>query len=224
MAGARERVLVSWSGGKDSCMALHALRSAGEYDVAGLLTTVRQEDGRVGMHGVPRDLIERQASALGLPLMIVELQQGASNAVYEQVVAGALAPVQAAGVRTIAFGDLFLADIRAYREQLMQRLGLTPIFPLWARDTGTFIEEFIGLGFEAIVVAVDPACLDPAFAGRLIDARFIAELPANVDPCGENGEFHSFVFNGPGFRSPVVYTKEGSRFEGCLCYKKISPG
>lgn len=204
-------------------MALHALRVAGEYDVAGLLTTVRREDGRVGMHGVSRELIERQAAALGLPLTIVEMPAGASNVLYEQVVAAALAPIQAAGVRTIAFGDIFLADIRAYREQLMKRLRLAPIFPVWALNTRSFIEALIGLGFQAIVVAVDPDCLAPAFAGRLIDERFVADLPASVDPCGENGEFHSFVFGGPGFRISVVYEVGGTHFEDGLCYRTVMP-
>lgn len=223
VAVARERVLVSWSGGKDSCMALHALLVAGEYDVAGLLTTVRQEDGRVGMHGVFRELIERQAVALGLPVTIVEVPADASNVLYEQIVATALAPIQAVGVQTIAFGDLFLADIRVYREQLMKRLGLSPIFPVWALNTRSFIEAFIGLGFQAIVVAVDPDCLAPTFAGRLIDERFVADLPPDVDPCGENGEFHSFVFGGPGFRIPVVYKVGGTHFADGHCYHSVRP-
>lgn len=202
-------------------MALHALRSDGAYDVVGLLTTVRQEDGRVGMHGVSRDLIARQAAALGLPLTIVEVPAGASNAVYEQCVAAALAPIQAAGVRTIAFGDLFLADIRAYRAQFMERLGFVPIFPVWGRDTRSFIDDFIALEFQAIVVAVDPVRLDTAFAGRLIDPPFVADLPADVDPCGENGEFHSFVFHGPGFIVPVPYEVADRRFDDGLCYRRI---
>lgn len=222
MADARERVVVSWSGGKDSCMALAALRAGREHDVVGLLTTVRREDGRVAMHGVSRDLIERQAAELGLPVTIVEVPAGASNTVYEQAVAAALPPLVEAGVSTVAFGDLFLADIRAYREQLMARLGLTPIFPVWGRDTRAFIAEFIEQGFQAIVVAVDLARLDLGFAGRLIDAAFVADLPADVDPCGENGEFHSFVFDGPGFATRIGLTVGWRSCEDGLCYRAVT--
>ena len=167
---ARDPVLMSWSGGKESCMALHALRSAGGHEVAGLLTTVNREDGRVAMHGVAQELIERQAAALGLPLTVVEVPAGASNAVYERTLARALLPMLAGRLQTIAFGDLFLSDIRAYRERSMARLGMTAIFPVWGRDTRMFTGEFLDLGFKAIVVAVDPSRLDPTFADRPIDA------------------------------------------------------
>jgi uncharacterized protein (TIGR00290 family) len=224
MATAAERVLVSWSGGKDSCMALHTLRSAGDYEVVGLLTTVRQEDGRVGMHGVSRDLIELQARAFGLPVTIVEVPVGASNIVYEQALAAGLQPSIDAGVRTLAFGDLFLADIQSYREQLVARLGLRSIFPVWGRDTREFVEEFIELGFQAVVVSIDPTRLDAGFAGRLIDGSFVAALPADVDPCGENGEFHSFVFGGPGVKTSVNFIVGQQSVEDGICYRAISAG
>lgn len=199
----RERVLLSWSGGKDSCMALHVLRGVSSYEVAGLFTTVRREDGRVAMHGVSRELIERQAAALELPLTVVEVPSGASNLVYEALLAAALRPMTGAGLRTVAFGDLFLKDIRSYREDLMARLGISSIFPVWERGTKAFAREVIELGFEAIAVAVDPKCLDPTFAGRTIDYGFLADLPSDVDACGENGEYHTFVFAGPGFSSKL---------------------
>lgn len=215
--------MVSWSGGKDSCLALHALRSAGGRDIAALITTVTLASGEVAMHGVSRELIGRQAAALGLRVDVVELPAGASNRVYEEVMSAHLLPLAREGVSTMAFGDLFLEEIRGYRERLMHRIGIRPIFPLWARDTRALVDEFIGLGFRAIVVAVDPARLDPSFAGRQIDARFVADLPDDVDPCGENGEFHSFVFDGPGFGAPVSIELGDRHLHEGLCYQRIMP-
>lgn len=219
----RKRVIVSWSGGKDCCMALHTLRASDEYEVAGLLAIVRQEDGTVGMHGVSCDLIARQAEALGLPLTVAELPDGASNLVYEQIVAAALAPLIGEGIRTVAFGDLFLQDIRSYRERQMAQIGVRAIFPVWARETRAFVAEFIALGFQAIVVAADTMRLDPHFAGRLIDTSLVADLPADVDRCGENGEFHSFVFDGPGFHIAIAFTVGDRRMEAGVCYRTIIP-
>ena len=156
------------------------------------------------MHGVRRELLCRQAQAAGLPLVEVEIPAACSNDVYEQRMGQALAEAPLAEAQTIAFGDLFLADIRAYREQRMSRVGKKAIFPLWGRDTNALAREFIDAGFEAVLVCVDPARLSPSFAGRRFDAELLADLPADVDPCGENGEFHTFVHAGPVFSAPIA--------------------
>jgi len=214
--------LVSWSGGKDCCMALYALQRADLHEVRALLSTVSEIDRRIGMHGVHRDLIERQAAALALPLDQVPIPTGASNATYEAAVATGLARHRAAGVEAIAFGDLFLADIRAYREETIERSGMTPLFPVWGRDTKAFVEEFVALGFRAVVASVDLRKLDASFAGRTVDRQFLADLPSDVDPCGENGEFHTFVFDGPNFVSAVDVVIGESYVRDGLCYATLS--
>ncbi len=156
------------------------------------------------MHGVRRELLVRQARSVGLPLVEVEIPAGCSNDVYEQRMGQALAQAPLAEAETIAFGDLFLADIRAYRVQRLSRVGKRAIFPLWGRDTSALAREFIAAGFEAVLVCVDPRRLDPSFAGRSFAAELLADLPAEVDPCGENGEFHTFVHAGPIFSAPIV--------------------
>lgn len=198
--------LLSWSGGKDSCLALWEIHRAAELRVAALLTTVTRDYGRISMHGVRCDLLERQAEVLGLPLHQVQISKGAGNSDYEAEMGKALAHYRARGVNRVAFGDLFLEDIRFYRQKLLAEHHMSGVYPVWGRDTRRLIHEFIGLGFRAVVVCVDPARLDPRFVGRSIDARFIEELPQGVDPCGENGEFHSFVFDGPLFAEPVKFT------------------
>jgi len=214
----RERVLLSWSGGKDSTLSLHALQKSGHYEVAALLTTVTRPYDRVSMHGVRRTLLERQAASLGLPLHTLLIEPGCKNLDYERRLAQALLVHQARGIRTVAFGDIFLEDLRAYREQNLVRGGMQGLFPIWKRDTHDLARTFSGLGFRAIVTCVDPKCLDPSFAGRDFGPAFLSDLPANVDPCGENGEFHSFVFDGPNFRCPValrrgeVVTRDGFVF------------
>lgn len=201
-----KRVLVSWSGGKDSCMALHRILQERSYSVAALLTTVTRDYERVSMHGVRRVLLERQAEALGLPLHEIQISKGATNDEYETKLSDALGAYMKEGVDTVVFGDLFLADIRAYREQFLSRLGLQrPLFPVWGWDTSDFIRAFVELGFKAVVTCVDPKALDKSFAGRLIDKDFLDALPSSVDPCGENGEFHTFVFDGPIFKHGVKF-------------------
>ena len=204
-AGA-QGVLVSWSGGKDSCFALHEIQRTSNIRVEALLTTVTRDFDRISMHGVRRVLLERQAASLGLPLHQILISRGAGNDEYEQRLEEAFAGYRDRGIDSVVFGDLFLQDIRAYRERLLARCRMTGLFPVWGRDTTQFIREFIGLGFKAVVVCVDPAQLDPSFSGRLIEASFLADLPAGVDPCGENGEFHTFVFDGPNFRKPVRFS------------------
>jgi uncharacterized protein (TIGR00290 family) len=216
-------VLMSWSGGKDSAVALYELQRSGRYRVVGLMTTVAREDGRIGMHGVGRELLARQARALDLPLHEVAIPAGASNVAYEAALAEAFAVHRDAGCTTVAFGDLFLEDIRAYRDGLMARLGMAPVYPVWGRETHGFADAFIAAGFKATVCSVDLARLDISFAGRPIDANLLADLPAGVDPCGENGEFHSFVHDGPNFREPVALSVGARRAEGGFGYCDLRP-
>jgi uncharacterized protein (TIGR00290 family) len=196
-------VLMSWSGGKDSAVALHELQQSGRYEVRSLLTTVIRNEDRIGMHGVRRQLLRLQAEALGLPLDEVEIPSEATNAEYETALARALAPHRATGCRAVAFGDLFLEDIRAYRDRVLAQNGMCAIYPVWGRGGRAFIEDFVTAGFKAVICAVDLARLDAAFAGREIGAELLEALPRGVDLCGENGEFHSFVYDGPNFRAPI---------------------
>lgn len=216
-------ILMSWSGGKDSCVALHELQRSGRYKVAALLTTVTRDYGRISMHGVRRELLARQAEALGLPLHEVFIPVGASNDDYEAAVAQALACHRDRGVETVAFGDLFLADIRAYRDRMMAENRMSAVYPVWGRDTAAFARDFIEAGFKAVVVCVDPAQLDPSFAGRIIDADFLADLPPGVDPCGENGEFHTFVFDGPNFARPVDIVVGERVIRDGFCFCDLAP-
>lgn len=199
-----EPVMLSWSGGKDSALALWVLARDPAWRVVRLLTTVTTGYDRVSIHGVRRSLLARQAAALGLPVTEVEIPPGCSNEVYEARVAEALARPECAGVRCVAFGDLFLEDVRAYRERQMAALGRRAVFPLWGRDTGETARAVIDAGFRAVVVALDPARLDRSLAGRDYDRRLLAGLPAGVDPCGERGEFHTFAWDGPVFSRPVA--------------------
>lgn len=195
---------MSWSGGKDSALALHELRERAGSPPRALITTVTVDHGRISMHGVRRELLSRQAQAAGLPLVEVEIPASCSNDVYEQRMGHALAEAPLAEAQTIAFGDLFLADIRAYREERLRQVGKEAVFPLWGRDTSALAREFIAMGFEAVLVCVDPRRLDRSFAGRRFDAELLADLPPDVDPCGENGEFHTFVHAGPIFSAPIT--------------------
>jgi uncharacterized protein (TIGR00290 family) len=202
-ARGRPRALVAWSSGKDAAYALHEVRRAGDFEVVGLLTTVTRTFERVAMHGVREVLLEAQAASIGLPLARVEIPYPCPNEVYEQAMAGVLAAAAARGVTHVVFGDLFLADVRAYREAQLAQAGFTGVFPLWGRDTASLAREMIAAGLDARLVCVDPSRLDRSFAGRKFDAELLAALPAGVDPCGENGEFHTFVADGPMFTRPV---------------------
>lgn len=194
---------LSWSGGKDSALAFCALRSAAGAGPGALLTTVTADYGRISIHGVRRELLARQADAIGVPLIAVEIPASCPNDVYEQRMGQAMAKAPLRDVKTIAFGDLFLADIREYRETRLATVGKQAVFPLWGRDTRALAHEFIAAGFQAVLVCVDPSKLDGSFAGRRFDEQLLAELPAGVDPCGENGEFHTFVHAGPIFSEPI---------------------
>lgn len=198
-----EPILLCWSGGKDSARCLRELRLDARVEVVGLLTTLTTEHDRVSMHGVRRALLEAQARSVGVPLSTVELPTPCEHADYERAMERALAPFVADGVRRVAFGDLFLEDVRRYREERLARAGLEGLFPLWGRDTTELAREFIELGFVAHLTCVDPRQVDRALCGRRYDAALLADLPAGADPCGENGEFHSFVSDGPIFSAPI---------------------
>jgi uncharacterized protein (TIGR00290 family) len=197
-------VALSWSGGKDSALALWALREEQGIEPVALLTTFTEDFDRVSMHGVRRALVREQARAAGLPLVEVDIPAACPNEVYEERMAAALAAPPLDAVETIAFADLFLADVRAYREERLASIGKGATFPLWGRDTTALAETFVEAGFEATLVCVDPRQIAPSFAGRAFDRALLADLPEGVDPCGENGEFHSFVHAGPIFSRPIA--------------------
>ncbi len=203
----KQRILFSWSGGKDSAMALYELRKSADYEIAALLTTVTDGYDRISMHGVRRALLERQAAALGLPLEKILITPNATNAEYETQLRAMLEKYLARGVGAVAFGDIFLEDLRKYREDNLAQIGMRGIFPIWKRDSTELAHSFIALGFEAITTCVDSQSLDRRFVGRFFDPSFLTELPASVDPCGENGEFHSFAFKGPIFKTRIEFTK-----------------
>ena len=202
-----DSVLISWSGGKDSCMALHEIMLLPNTRVEALLTTVTRDYDRISMHGVRRALLEQQAASLGLPLHQIYISKGATNEEYEAKTGEAFSTYHARGITSVAFGDLFLEDIRAYWERLLAQHGMTALYPIWGRDTSKLIRDFIVQGFKTILVCVDPAKLDSSFVGRVIDEEFLSQLPSGVDPCGENGEFHTFVFDGPIFKKPVRFSR-----------------
>lgn len=199
-----KRILLSWSGGKDCAWALRLLRQDPDLELAGLLTTFNEAFDRVAMHAVRRELVAAQAAAAGLPLWPVPLPWPCDNAAYEERMRGACRRAREAQVEGIAFGDLFLADVREYRERQLQGTGLAPLFPLWGRPTGELAREMIRSGLRARLTCIDPRKLSRAFAGREFDASLLADLPPEVDPCGERGEFHSFVYAGPMFSAPIA--------------------
>jgi uncharacterized protein (TIGR00290 family) len=196
-------ILLSWSSGKDSAFALDVLRRDATVEVRGLLTSINAVHERVAMHAVRRALLREQARAVGLPLVEIELPFPCSNENYERAMAGALAPQKDAGIEAVAFGDLFLEDVRAYREERNEAAGFDSLFPLWGRDTDELAREMIEMGQRAFLTCVDPKQCPREFAGRAFDRALLDELPSSVDPCGERGEFHTFVWDGPAFERPV---------------------
>src|SRR5947209_2075070 len=198
------KCLVSWSSGKDSAWMVHVLRQRADIELAGVLTTVNEVYQRVAMHAVRVELLEAQADALGLPLWQIPIPSPCPNEVYERVMAAAVARAVGEGFTHMAFGDLFLEDIRRYREEKLAGTGLTPIFPLFGADTTTLAREMVAGGLKARLTCVNPKVLDRRFAGRDFDASLLDELPAGVDPCGERGEFHSFAYAGPMFSAPIA--------------------
>ncbi len=201
-------LILSWSGGKDSALALHELRRRPDVDVVGLITTVTDTYDRISIHGVRRDVLQAQVEQIGLPLHEVVIKAGSTNRTYEAAFALALEHVRslAPALATIAFGDLFLEDVRAYREHLLTPLGWNAVFPLWGRPTPALAQEFVREGFRAILCCVDTEQAPAALAGREFDAALLADLPPTVDPCGERGEFHTCVYAGPIFRRPIALT------------------
>ncbi len=221
MAG-KPKALLAWSSGKDSAWALHVLRERGEVEVVGLLTTINRTFDRVAMHAVRTELLRAQAAAADLPLWPVPIPWPCSNAEYEAAMAAAMMRALSDGIDRVAFGDLFLEDVRRYREERLGAVGVTPMFPIWGTPTDALARRMIDGGLRARLTCVDPKALDARFAGREFDAALLAELPAAVDPCGERGEFHTFAHDGPMFRRPVpfragsVVTRDGFVFADLL--------
>lgn len=219
---------LSWSSGKDSAWALHTLRQQNQFEVVALLTTINSAYGRIAMHAVREELLGQQADALGLPLVKVPLPWPCSNDQYEQAISAALTQARLDGIGHIAFGDLFLEDIRRYREAKLSGTGIGPVFPLWQLDTAQLAQTMVASGLRARLTCVDPKKLSASFAGRLFDAELLSDLPRGVDPCGENGEFHTFAFEGPMFRRPVavqpgeVVQRDGFVFADLLAQQVIS--
>lgn len=215
-------VVLSFSGGKDSVLALERLRGSG-WDVRALLAAFVEDDGTLVMHEVPERLVAVQAASLGVPLVPFRVPREPSNTVYEARLEAALGPFRAQGVRNVAFGDLFLEDIKSYRDGLMARLGFEPVYPLWHEDTRALARRFVDAGYRGVAICADTTRLAPEWAGRDLDASFLAGLPPGVDPCGENGEFHTFVYDGPGFFYPVRFEQVAGETDGKFAYVRLRP-
>lgn len=195
----------NWSGGKDSTLALYRILRDQQFDIRYLLTTFNQEADRISMHGVRRELLLAQAESLGIPAKVVQLPASSDMKAYEAVMHQAIQELKSEGISNCIFGDIFLEDLRTYREKKLEEVAISAHFPLWKGDTLKLVNEFIDLGFKTVVVCVDSSKLGEEFVGRVIDADFLADLPENVDPCGENGEFHTYVFDGPIFKKPIAF-------------------
>ena len=220
----REKVIMSWSGGKDSALALYEIQRSGKYEVVSLLTTINEDYDRISMHGVRRVLLERQAQLLGLPLEKIFLPKDVSNEDYESKMEDVLSRYKKDGIGSVVFGDIFLEDLRRHREDNLSKVNMSGIFPIWKVDTGELANKFIDSGFQAVITCGDSQVMDKKFVGRDFDRELLAELPGDVDPCGENGEFHSFVHNGPNFGHPIDYIKgEVVLRENRFCFCDILP-
>jgi uncharacterized protein (TIGR00290 family) len=200
-----EKILFGWSGGKDSAMALYEIKKNNEYQVVSLLTTITEDYDRISMHGVRRTLVEQQAQSLNIPLYKVLIPKTCSNEIYAAKMTEALNKFKQDGVEKVAFGDIFLEDVKKYREDNLAKLNMKGIFPIWGRDSAELAHSFIALGFKSVISCIDTKVLDKKFLGRQFDEDFLAELPPNIDPSGENGEFHSFVYDGPIFKQRIGY-------------------
>jgi uncharacterized protein (TIGR00290 family) len=224
----KEKVVFSWSGGKDSALALHEIRQSGQYEIVALLTTVAEQYKRISHHGVREELLEMQATAVGVPLDKLYLPANSAlpctNAQFEELTGRALAKYRAAGVLLVAHGDIFLQDLRDYRERNLAKLGMKGLFPLWRRDTTELFHTFIRLGFRAYLSCVDGQKLGEAFAGRSLDSALLRDLPAGVDPCGEYGEYHTFVYDGPIFQRPVPVHLGAVVLRDTRYYADLLPG
>lgn len=201
----KPKAIFNWSSGKDSALALYKTLKEEKFDVISLLTSINKEYQRISMHGVHVSLLEKQAESLGFPLIKMELPKEPSMEEYREIMGKTMTEIQSQGVTHSIFGDIFLEDLKKYREEQLQSIGMEAVFPLWKINTTNLIHEFLDLGFKTIVTCVNETYLDKSFAGRIIDENFIKDLPENVDPCGENGEFHTFTFDGPLFKSPVEF-------------------
>jgi uncharacterized protein (TIGR00290 family) len=220
----KQKILLAWSGGKDSALALYEIIRTREYDVAALLTTVTEGYDRVSMHSVRRTLLEQQVNSLGFPFEEVRIPEEASSEAYGSKMRQVLEKYLEQGVQSVAFGDVFLEDVRVYREKNLARVGMKAVFPLWGRDSRDLVVDFMDAGFKAVVTCVDTAVLGKEFAGREIDEEFLRALPPTVDPCGENGEYHSFVYDGPILRERVAYRRgETALRDGRFFYCDLLP-
>ncbi|WP_276876021.1 diphthine--ammonia ligase [Chryseobacterium joostei] len=201
----KPKALFNWSSGKDSTLALYKILQEDQYEVSTLLTSINKEFQRISMHGVHVSLLEKQAESLKIPLIKMELPKEPSMEEYQQIMSKTMSEIQSQGITYSIFGDIFLEDLRKYREEQLKAIGMQAVFPLWKKDTLNLIHEFLDLGFKTIVTCVNGTYLDQSFAGRIIDQQFLDDLPNNVDPCGENGEFHTFTFDGPIFKNPIDF-------------------
>lgn len=220
----RKKAIVSWSSGKDSAMSLYNILQKKEFDILAIVTTVTDTFHRVSMHGVREELLNQQSNSLGLHLEKVEIPYPCPNEVYEQKMDELLLSYKAKGLTHVVFGDLFLQDIRKYREEKLSQVNVTPVFPLWGENTALLARKLLSVGFRAIIVCVDPKKLDPKYAGCEFDEAFLENLPRGVDPCGENGEFHTFVFDGPIFRERIRITVGDRVVRDGFQYVDILPG
>ena len=219
-----EKVIVSWSGGKDSALSLYEIQRSAQYQVVSLLTSISEQHNRVSMHGVRREMLEQQAQALGLPLIEIPIPRDCSEEEYESRLMDVLTRVKSDGIERVVFGDIFLEWIKEYREKNLARVGMTPILPIWGRDTRELAQSFINLGFRAVLTCVNTKTFPKSFLGRVYDERLMAELPPGVDPCGENGEFHSFVFAGPIFQESIPYTLGRTVSRDSYGFRDVLPG
>lgn len=201
----KPRALFNWSSGKDSALALYKILKEDKFEVACLLTSINEEYQRISMHGVHVSLLEQQASSIGFPLIKMEIPKEPSMDQYRDIMNKTMTDIKSQGITHSIFGDIFLEDLRKYREDQLMNIEMEAVFPLWKKDTTHLINEFLELGFKTIVTCVNETYLDKSFAGRIIDESFIRDLPKNIDPCGENGEFHTFTFDGPIFKNPIQF-------------------
>jgi len=217
-------VLVSWSGGKDSSLALYEIQKNGSYDIVALFTTITRDYDRVTMHGVRRNLLEEQVRAIGITLHEVFMPKNVSNEEYNRIMEREMKEAKEKGISSLVFGDIFLEDIRKYREENLSKVSMKGVFPLWKRNSRELVKDFIRLGFKAIVVCVDSNVLTKDYIGRIVDEKFLEELPSNVDPAGENGEYHTFVFDGLIFKRKVNFEKGETIFrENRFYYLDLTP-
>lgn len=201
------KAVFNWSGGKDSALALYLMLQQKHVSIESLLTTISKEHQRISMHGVRRELLDQQAQHMNIPLTLIELPESTDTILYQEYMKNTMREFSEKGIRTAVFGDIFLEDLRAYRESQLAKISIRAEFPLWGKNTNELLDTFLKLGFKTIITCIDASKLDSSFVGRIIDETFIESLPSDVDPCGEHGEYHSFVFDGPIFSKPISFTK-----------------